>query len=290
MRRRRRSSISGGERKSADEADTALANARVRRTRRGTEVLEVDTIASTNAAAMAAAPKQCACPFWVSAKSQTAGRGRSGRGWQSPEGNLAASMAFTTTAPADQLGQVALVAGVAIAEAVREILPAEVPETGKAAPDVRLKWPNDLLINGAKIAGILVEASRAGREAVVVAGFGLNLRAAPAIQDRAVAALSDFGAVPPREQVLDILDDAFADALCLWNNGTGFADVRARWLQAALPMNTSIRVNDGHSPISGAFAGLGPSGELLLSDPKGQIRRFSFGDVDVVPRHEDEDT
>ncbi len=194
----------------------------------------------------------------VLAREQTAGRGRSGRAWSSPPGNLYCSMLLRPALPAREAAQWSLLAGVALAEAAAEIDPAPAA--------LRLKWPNDLLRHGAKCAGILAETSLdpEGRLAWLSLGIGVNLTHAPALPDRPTSCL---GAAEPPE--------AFAARLIVrldhWARRQatgGFAPVRAAWLALGPALGTSITLRDG--PVEGgAFAGLAEDGALLLERDDG---------------------
>jgi BirA family biotin operon repressor/biotin-[acetyl-CoA-carboxylase] ligase len=197
---------------------------------------------------------------WVRALRQTAGRGRQSRPWATPPGNLAASCLVhlrDTDGPATEIG---FVAGVALFElaclhADRALL--------------SLKWPNDLLLHGGKLAGILLE--RKGRHLVV--GVGVNLAVAPVIPGRATAA---FRTPPEPAAFLAALDANFAGHLARWRSD-GFAPVRRAWLDAAHPAGTSLDVS-GPPAVSGRFAGLGDDGALLLETDAGLLT-VRAGDV-----------
>ena len=206
---------------------------------------------------------------WLVARRQTAGRGRAGRQWEDGAGNFMGSTVVVLR-PGDPLPQtLALVAGLATAEAI-----AAVPR----APDAMLKWPNDLLVDGAKLAGILLE--RAGE--TVVIGIGCNLVRAPVVPGRATTALADHGVTVALGEFADLLADCFAVALARWRGGEWDA-LRAAWLARAHPEGTPLSVNDrdGH-PITGTFAGLGADGAALLRLADGTVRPIHAGDVELV--------
>ena len=207
---------------------------------------------------------------WLVARRQTAGRGRAGRLWEDGAGNFMGSTVVALR-PGDPPAQtLALVAGLATAEAV-----ATVPHASAAA---MLKWPNDLLVGGAKLAGILLE--RAG--AIVVIGVGVNLLRAPAVPGRTTTALADYNANIEPGDFAELLADSFAEALARWRDG-GWDGLRAEWLARAHPLGTALAVNgsDGQ-PIVGAFAGLGSDGAALLRLADGTTRPIHAGDVELV--------
>lgn len=206
---------------------------------------------------------------WLVARRQTAGRGRAGRQWEDGAGNFMGSTVVALR-PGDPLPQtLALVTGLAMAEAV-----AAVP----GAPNAMLKWPNDLLVDGAKLAGILLE--RAGE--IVVIGIGCNLVRAPDVAGRATTALADHGAHIELGAFADLLADCFAGALARWRGGEWYG-LRAAWLARAHPEGTPLSVNDreGH-PITGTFAGLGADGAALLRLADGTVRPIHAGDVELI--------
>jgi BirA family biotin operon repressor/biotin-[acetyl-CoA-carboxylase] ligase len=222
-------------------------------------VREHTTLASTQDAAMAAAREGDPGRLAILAATQTAGRGRSGRVWVSPPGNLNLSVLLRPDASLPP-GLHALHAGVALYEACA-------PYTA----GLMLKWPNDLLLHGAKLGGILIDASfGAGSLAPdwLVIGIGANLSAAPPIAGRQTAALPP-PAPPPR---------AVADKILagLDNIGNIVADWRAR----AHPMGTYLRINTPHQAIEGRFLGITETGALRL---EGHAEPISSGEVFFGP-------
>jgi BirA family biotin operon repressor/biotin-[acetyl-CoA-carboxylase] ligase len=206
---------------------------------------------------------------WLVARRQIAGKGRAGRQWEDGAGNFMGSTVVALR-PGDPPAQtLALVTGMALSEAV-----ALVP----GSPDVMLKWPNDLLVAGAKLAGILLE--RAGE--IVVIGVGVNLVHAPSVPGRATTALDDHGARIGVGDFAELLADCFAAALTRWRSG-GWNEQRAAWLARAHPAGTPLSVNgpDGQ-PIAGTFAGLGADGAALLRLADGTLRPIHAGDVEMM--------
>ena len=193
---------------------------------------------------------------WLRAERQTGGKGRQGRAWQSPPGNLYASTLVRLQPEDPPAPTLALVAAVALHEIV-----------SGHAPDVRIKWPNDLLMGGAKLAGILLE--RQG-DAVIV-GFGVNLAHHPEGLDRPATSLD-----PPvdPDPFLGRLVAAFAAWLRRWRD-EGVGPIRAAWLAAALPLGTPLVTHDG----AGTFDGLDESGALRLRLAGGAVRVIHAGDV-----------
>jgi BirA family biotin operon repressor/biotin-[acetyl-CoA-carboxylase] ligase len=203
--------------------------------------------------------------LWLRAERQTIGRGRQGRVWDSPAGgNLYASTLVRLRSSDPEAATLALVAAVALEEAVATY-----------GPNPTLKWPNDLLIEGAKVSGILLE--RAG-DAVVI-GMGVNLAHHPEGLDRPVTSLAAHGAAPAPADFIETLAEGFARWLGVWR-GQGLAPVRARWLERAHPTGTPLtaRLPDG-SAVDGLFDGLDGDGALVLRLADGGRRVIHAGDV-----------
>ncbi len=202
---------------------------------------------------------------WLVAARQTAGRGRQGREWQSPLGNLYASC-LVTIGPNDPLvPTLALVAGVALCDAV-------------ATPLARLKWPNDLLIEGAKLAGILLE--RTGEHVVV--GIGINLAYHPALTDRTTTSLAHRGDFRTPAELLDPLAHHFAHWLRIWRDQR-LAAICAAWAERAHPVGTPLSAMrpDGDR-IDGIFEGLTEDGALAMRLASGERHVIHAGDVFLV--------
>lgn len=233
---------------------------------------------STNEEAMARAMAGLALPFWVLTARQTAGRGRSGRTWQSARGNLAASLVTEVGDDLPKAAMLSLVAGTAAAHVLR----AAVAEAGVDPGRICLKWPNDILIDRAKAGGILIETSRLpGRDPArlaAVIGIGLNLAEAPPVEGRPVACLADLGIRLGVEDCLERLTAAFEASLAIWTEQDSRQRVVEGWLTYALPLGEPMSVDAGNGPIAGRFAGLDSDGSMCLETNAGP-RRFSFGDV-----------
>ena len=203
---------------------------------------------------------------WLVALRQSSGKGRQGRQWQSLDGNFAGSTLIRLRDGDPPPATLALAAGLALIEAV-----------DVAAPDraLQLKWPNDLMLDGAKLGGILLE--RAGDR--IVAGFGVNLAAAPAIEGRPTTSLD--GAVSPHA-FAPLLAASFARLLIAWQSADPAALINA-WQHRAHPIGTSITVHSAPGDcLSGRFDGLDPDGSLRLRLDDGRIERIHAGDVTLA--------
>lgn len=259
-----------------------------RATEAGHRLVVHDRLDSTNSEALRLARAGEQGPLWIVARAQTAGRGRRGRTWLSADGNLTASLllhAPVTPAVAATLG---FVASLAVHEACRALAP---------GTDIALKWPNDVLANGGKVAGLLLESeaqsrmtrsvsardseptAEAGDALVMVVGIGINLASAPDGMPFPARSLRSLGHDVTAEQALAILTDAWLRFAALWNNGDGFDGIRMAWLAEARGIGQSISVRTGERVDTGIFETLDEEGRLILRKADGMIRVFSAGDV-----------
>ncbi len=231
---------------------------------------ELASVDSTNTYAKARAVEGAAAGMLVFAHEQTAGRGRQGNTWEARPGNLYASLILRPRVTAANMGQLSFVIALALAEAMAEILP--------AATDIALKWPNDILLNGRKCAGILLESEGSftdGQLPWVVAGFGVNLVDAP----EQAAHLAD--ASGQRLTPMAFLDVA-APHLCQRYNEwetTGFMGIQHNWLQRATHLHAKIGVRLVRETLSGVFEGIDAQGALQLRLDDGSLRHISSGEV-----------
>lgn len=202
-------------------------------------------------------------PVWITALRQTAGRGRRGRNWETTPGNLAATLLIRPACPA--YGQLSFAAALAVADTVSHFAP--------AAP-IAVKWPNDVLADGRKVAGILLES---GRDWLAV-GIGVNLASHPEGTEFPAISLAALGApAPAPDQALACLAGRFAHWYGRWMR-EGFEPLRAAWLARACGLGAPIRARLPHAEHSGVFAGLNADGALLLNQ-QGRVRLISAGEV-----------
>jgi BirA family biotin operon repressor/biotin-[acetyl-CoA-carboxylase] ligase len=207
---------------------------------------------------------------WLVTDRQTGGKGRQGRSWADAGGNFMGSTAVHLGEGGPPPASLALVAGLAAYEAV-------LPHVADQ-PQLQLKWPNDVLLGGAKLAGILLE--RVG-EAVIV-GIGVNLASAPQIEGRAATALAEQGPAPERDFFAGQLAFQLDRELERWR-AFGLDPLIARWLAAAHPEGTPLAVHGAdEQPISGTFAGLTADGALRLRLADGTERVIHAGDVSLT--------
>lgn len=223
---------------------------------------------STMAEAARRAPDR---PTWLLALRQTAGRGRRGRAWHDPPGNFAATLALPLTLPAPEAALFSFVAALALHDAVAGLVdPAR----------LALKWPNDVLLDGGKLAGILLESAGAGPRVTRLAiGIGVNLAAAPPPEPGALppVSLADAGVTVGPEAFLDRLAPAFA-ARAIQLEREGFPAIRADWLARAARLGERVTARTARETVEGRFETLDTSGALVLATDAGR-RAIPAGEV-----------
>lgn len=248
----------------------------------GYPLVTFDEIDSTNAEALRRAGAGERGPLWLFAHRQSAGYGRSRRGWKSAEGNLTATLLIEPGCAPTALPELSFVAGLAVYDAV---LP-HLATTAVAAAPLRLKWPNDILAGTAKLGGILIESTMTGPAAVTAIGIGINCASAPAFPDRETSSLSALGMATSPLELLSHIGSAMASRLALWARGAGFAAIRSEWLSRTLPLGEPLSVNTGRETLTGTFTGIDETGALLLGSVRHKpetIRRITHGDVSLLP-------
>jgi BirA family biotin operon repressor/biotin-[acetyl-CoA-carboxylase] ligase len=239
-------------------------------------VLRYEALGSTNTEALEQARQGVASPVWIVARAQTAGRGRQGRVWSSPPGNLYATLLTVDPAPARRLPELGFVAGVALARTLRGLVGGD--------SRLRIKWPNDILFDGAKLAGLLLEGARLadGRFACAI-GIGVNCGSFPADTPYRATSLAEVGtvlAVP--EVVLDSLSHEIAHWLAVWNRGTNFEAVRAAWLAMAAAVGDPIKLAMNDRTLEGVFKTIDAGGRLVLETAARTVT-IEAGDVFILP-------
>jgi BirA family transcriptional regulator, biotin operon repressor / biotin---[acetyl-CoA-carboxylase] ligase len=225
----------------------------------------LDSVTSTNAEAMRLAPG----PAWVLGLEQTAGRGRRARPWDSPRGNMYASLVMSPAGSAAEVALRSFVAALALRDALAKV--SGVPQA------FALKWPNDVLCNGGKIAGILLESTSVGAGvAHLVIGVGVNLIAAPdagQVETGAlmpVSLLAETGKRVAPEAMLEALAVAFARWEAVFV-ADGFPPIRAAWLASAAHLGQPIRARTGTATHYGSFETVDATGALILITAEGRL-------------------
>jgi BirA family biotin operon repressor/biotin-[acetyl-CoA-carboxylase] ligase len=239
-------------------------------------VLVFDSLDSTNAEACRRVEAGEAGPLWIAARSQTAGRGRRGRNWRTDQGNLAATLLMRTQRPPADAARVAFVAALAVYDLIEAYAP---------LGSVRLKWPNDVLLAGRKVSGILIESGplKEGGGLWLAIGIGVNLSHAPQGLERPATALAahlgETHLVPPAfEDALQHLAKAFEVWRGTWD-AQGFEAIASAWTARAVGMGETCVVRLDQETFGGVAEGLDPDGALRLRTADGALRRVHAGDV-----------
>jgi BirA family transcriptional regulator, biotin operon repressor / biotin---[acetyl-CoA-carboxylase] ligase len=236
----------------------------------GYRLVALEEVDSTNEEARRRAAAGEPGPLWITAARQVKGRGRRGREWVAPAGNLSATLLIRPARPAADCAQLSFVAALAAADML-----------ARRVPSITLKWPNDVLASGKKIAGILLESETAadGTAAWLAIGIGVNLKAFPAETDLPATSVAELGhpAPSPQDALLD-LADAFATWYEAWREA-GFQPIRDGWLSRAHGLGLRIRVRLAREELSGVFRDIDDAGALVLGLPGGVTRKISAGEV-----------
>ncbi len=233
-------------------------------------------IDSTNEEAKRLAASGVRGPVWIVADRQTAGRGRRGRAWTSPVGNLMCTLLLRPKCGPAEAGELSFVAGLALHDAASMLLPDEVSGT------ISLKWPNDLLIDSKKASGILLESESTGSAEVnwLAIGIGLNLVHFP--EDTPYPATSleaEGGRSCSVESALTGLAAAFDRWYATWQQPGGFNSIREAWLKRARGIGEEITVRLSDDTLVGTFEDLSADGALQLRLATGELREIAAGDV-----------
>jgi BirA family biotin operon repressor/biotin-[acetyl-CoA-carboxylase] ligase len=239
----------------------------------GVRLAALPTIDSTNKEALRRARQGERGPLWIVAATQTAGRGRMDRTWESPRGNLYASLLLHDPSAIERAAELTFVTALAVRDAV-------VAEAPGLAPRLAFKWPNDLLLTHEKCAGILIEGEVGpGNNLTVVIGIGVNCAKHPQQASYPATDLHAHGAEITPAQLLARLSATMIRRLGQWDRGRGFAAIREQWLAAASGIGGDVRVRNGGAEKTGRFIGLDAAGRLLLECRGGGIETISAGDV-----------
>jgi BirA family biotin operon repressor/biotin-[acetyl-CoA-carboxylase] ligase len=248
-----------------------------------------DSVGSTNAEALAAAGAGDPGGHWFAALQQTAGRGRRGRPWQSPHGNLAASLLIVPDADPAVAATLGFVAGVALKHALTSLIPGNGIRIGLDGADatvgdgharIALKWPNDVLADGAKLAGILLEAKKQpdGRLAIVI-GFGVNVVAAPPGLPYPAMCVADLGVKLSAAEVFAALSDAWVESFAVWRDGQGVGEILEQWRRAAAGIGAPVAVSRSGDVVRGIFETVDDAGRLIVRADDQSLIAITAGDV-----------
>lgn len=253
---------------------------------RGYRLNGYDTIGSTSTEAARAAQLGDAGDVWFCALKQTEGRGRRGRVWETASGNLAASLLVVPECDPAISATLGFVAGVAMNRALRQVVPGAVVKQGIDGADgqggarIALKWPNDVLADGAKLSGILLEAQKRpdGGMAIVI-GMGVNIVAAPEGLPYPATSLRALGYDISAETVFAALSDAWVDTVEIWNSGRGIPDVLSLWREAAAGIGAEVAVQRDGEVVRGVFETIDEAGRLIVRANDNRRIAITAGDV-----------
>jgi BirA family biotin operon repressor/biotin-[acetyl-CoA-carboxylase] ligase len=237
----------------------------------GTALSWFESIDSTNEEARRQAAAGARGPLWIVAERQTAGRGRRGRSWESASGNLMATYLFTPKLSPEAAAQLSFAAALSVLDVIDAAAP------GLAS----VKWPNDVLIRGRKVAGILLESETSGQGGLawLAIGIGINLAHHPEGIPLPATSLAAEGVSSP---ALGPAVERLAAALSHWigvHAQSGFAPLREAWLARGPAPGTALRAQSGDETREGFFAGLDEQGALLLADEYGALTKIGAGEV-----------
>jgi BirA family biotin operon repressor/biotin-[acetyl-CoA-carboxylase] ligase len=238
-----------------------------------------DTLPSTNTEALALARRGENGSLWVTARQQTAGRGRRGNAWVSTPGNFYGTLLLCDPASPETAPQLSFVAGLAVHDAI----------VGRAitlAGKLTLKWPNDVLFGAAKLAGILIESEMIETRLAVAIGIGVNCMHHPVQTEYPATDLASAGVAVSADQLFAKLSVTMAQRLVQWRCGASFASIRADWLERAAGIGGQMRVRLPNREFVGRFEALDERGRLLLRLPDGSLQTITAGDVFPIPTSE----
>jgi BirA family transcriptional regulator, biotin operon repressor / biotin---[acetyl-CoA-carboxylase] ligase len=245
----------------------------------GIPVHAFETIGSTNAEALARAQAGERGPLFVVAERQSAGRGRRGREWVSEPGNLYATLLVVDPAPAAASPQICFVTALALYDAVLDAC------AGLAPARLKLKWPNDLLLDQAKVSGILVEGTTlAGGKLAAAIGIGVNCAHHPVDTPFPASDFEARGFALSPATLLTRLGERWSARVREWNRGEGFAAIRAAWLLRATGIGAAIEVRLLDRTLAGTFEAIDEEGALLLRKADGAREAIFAGDVFPIAR------
>jgi BirA family transcriptional regulator, biotin operon repressor / biotin---[acetyl-CoA-carboxylase] ligase len=244
----------------------------------GFRLVAHDILDSTNAEALRYALEHRgeASPLWITAREQTAGRGRRGNTWISPAGNLYATLLLKDPASPRHAPELSFVAALAVHDAILDRAP-------ELCGRLALKWPNDVLCGGAKLAGILIESQKLDTGLALAVGIGANCLHHPSSASYPSTDLAAFGLQVSAGDLFSALSGAMMRRLDLWYGGEGFSAIRADWLKRASGVGEEIQARLPGRTLVGRFEALDENGCLLLRLADGTIETIVAGDVFARP-------
>lgn len=240
--------------------------------------VEKGDVTSTNDFCLQEARNGAASGLWVTAERQTGGRGRRGREWVSETGNLYASLLLNNPARNDNIGTLPLVVALAANFAIRKVLPVSTARS-------QIKWPNDILINGSKVCGILLESEVISKDQMsIVIGIGINISHHPDQALYKTTSLNELGISVSPQDLFAHLFEEMKYVLALWDQGRGLAAIRDLWLENAAGIDEDIKINLPNEVLYGRFIGLSEDCNLILRQEDGDEIKIAAGDVFLLDR------
>jgi BirA family biotin operon repressor/biotin-[acetyl-CoA-carboxylase] ligase len=247
----------------------------------GYRLAAFDHIGSTNAEAMARARDGERGPMWFVTSEQTAGRGRRHRPWIAPRGNLASSVLEVIDVSPTVAATLGFAAGLALEAALQKVsIEASLRSAGSDDMKFSLKWPNDVLAGGKKLAGILLEAEAvADNRLAVVVGIGTNVIAAPEGTPTPATSLAALGVQIGAQDLFGALSDSWAEFRGIWGDGRGFGEIRKLWLERAAGLGQPVAIQSGNATAEGIFDTIDETGCMVIRTAEGKRVPISAGDV-----------
>ena len=236
-------------------------------------LLIFDRVDSTNDEAIRLAKAGASGSFIIFAKEQVSGKGQKGRIWQSLQDNLNLSIMIETKKNLNQLVLLSYLVGNVVADTIAKLV------TNKENK-IKLKWPNDVLIDDKKVAGILLESIKVGDKQFLVIGIGVNIKYSPLLEDKPADSLAHaIGYSGDAEEFMDHLIIKFDEAFFQWNQDENFAKIRTTWLARAYNLNKVITIDIGQRRISGLFRDIDDSGAIVVELASGEVCRLNYGEL-----------
>src|SRR5262245_38202625 len=247
----------------------------------GYRLATFDQIGSTNAEALERARAGERGPIWFVTTEQTAGRGRRFRPWIAPRGNLASSILEAMDVAPAAAATLGFAAGLALEQALRKLsVEAALRMAESGGLNFSLKWPNDVLAGGKKLAGILLEAEAVvGGGLAVVVGIGTNVVGAPEGTPTPATSLRALGIEVSAEDLFAALSDGWSEFRGIWDDGRGFPEIRRLWLERAAGLGKAVSIKSGDTLIEGVFDTIDEQGCLIIRTSAGQRVPVTAGDV-----------
>ena len=249
----------------------------------GYKLAAFERTGSTNTEAIERARAGERGPMWFVTSAQTAARGRRQRPWIAPKGNRAASVLEVVDVAPAVAATIGFAAGLAEEAALEKVSLEAALRLGEGRPRYALKWPNDVLANGQKLVGIGLEAEAVGDRLAIVVGIGTNVVAAPEGTPTPAVSLAALGVQIGAEELFAALSDAWVEFRGIWDNGSGFAQIRKLWLERAAGLGERVSIHTGTMVLEGVFDTIDDTGCLIVRTAEGRRVPVAAGEVFFGP-------